>query len=482
MAQQLKARFKTPEGKYILISERTQGLCLFNPVRPIRLGYAELPEGPEPTYILLNYQDLLLVFSYTGTAKQPFRTIQVGQASSSPNTYALCHDHCPASDDFDTVVGLSSGDVLVCSLKAQLLTTGNTNKLQAGYLHFNVDGAADGSQCTSVSWVPGSNATAFVAGYASGNIFVYNKGQPNGTGSVSSRFSLKASGELPRTPTMALPISHKAVTAVKPSPDGSLFAVTARDGILRVVEASNGSLICGFKSYFGGLLCCSWSADGNYVAAGGEDDLVSVFGLQERCVVAWAEGHSSWVSACAFDPWVNGRDSEIGGASSPSGRDNVYRLASVGQDCQLLLHDIVVIAEDYLASLPPLSPKASALRGSSLRRKETAEGSPGKARTLSSGSDAPAQAQGHSHRKSASWNLPQEITPPTPRKEMVFTPPLANLVAHHEPMSDVLFTPDAIFTACYSANVKCWQRPVGGPPMSPITARRTSSEPTPMSL
>jgi WD repeat-containing protein 20 len=57
------------------------------------------------------------------------------------------------------------------------------------------------------------------------------------------------------------------------------------------------------QSYYGGLLCCGWSPDGNYVAAGGEDDLVSVFGLQERCVVAWAEGHSSWVTGIAFDPW-----------------------------------------------------------------------------------------------------------------------------------------------------------------------------------
>lgn len=69
MAQQLKATFKTPEGKYTLISERTQGLCLFNPVRPIKLSYAELPEGPDNTYILLTFQDLLLIFTYSGTAK-----------------------------------------------------------------------------------------------------------------------------------------------------------------------------------------------------------------------------------------------------------------------------------------------------------------------------------------------------------------------------------------------------------------------------
>uniref|UniRef100_A0A673MND9 Uncharacterized protein n=1 Tax=Sinocyclocheilus rhinocerous TaxID=307959 RepID=A0A673MND9_9TELE len=31
------------------------------------------------------------------------------------------------------------------------------------------------------------------------------------------------------------------------------------------------------KSYFGGLLCVSWSPDGKYLATGGEDDLVTVW-------------------------------------------------------------------------------------------------------------------------------------------------------------------------------------------------------------
>ena len=37
------------------------------------------------------------------------------------------------------------------------------------------------------------------------------------------------------------------------------------------------------------------------MAAGGEDDLVAVFGLGERCVVAWGEGLSSFITAVAFD-------------------------------------------------------------------------------------------------------------------------------------------------------------------------------------
>ena len=57
------------------------------------------------------------------------------------------------------------------------------------------------------------------------------------------------------------------------------------------------------QSYYGGLLCCAFSQDGRYLAAAGEDDLVSMYSVAEREVVAWGEGHSSWVTAVAFDPW-----------------------------------------------------------------------------------------------------------------------------------------------------------------------------------
>ena len=38
------------------------------------------------------------------------------------------------------------------------------------------------------------------------------------------------------------------------------------------------------------------SADGKYILAGGEDDLVQVWSMEERRVIAWGEGHNSWVS------------------------------------------------------------------------------------------------------------------------------------------------------------------------------------------
>ena len=59
----------------------------------------------------------------------------------------------------------------------------------------------------------------------------------------------------------------------------------------------------GAQSYYGSLLCCCWTHDGRYVAAGGEDDLVSVYGMAERALVSWGSGHLSWVSRVSFDPW-----------------------------------------------------------------------------------------------------------------------------------------------------------------------------------
>ena len=39
------------------------------------------------------------------------------------------------------------------------------------------------------------------------------------------------------------------------------------------------------------------SVDGKYVLTGGEDDLVQVWSIEDRKVVAWGEGHNSWVSS-----------------------------------------------------------------------------------------------------------------------------------------------------------------------------------------
>lgn len=83
-----------------------------------------------------------------------------------------------------------------------------------------------------------------------------------------------------------------------------------------------------YSSYYGGLVCVCWSPDGKYVVTGGQDDLVSIWSFDERRIVARCEGHHSWVTSVAFDPWRCD--------------DHTYRFGSVGNDCRLLLWDFSV--------------------------------------------------------------------------------------------------------------------------------------------
>lgn len=71
-----------------------------------------------------------------------------------------------------------------------------------------------------------------------------------------------------------------------------------------------------------------WSPDGMYVLTGGQDDLLSIWSVPDRQIVARCQGHDSWVTAVAFDPWRCD--------------DRNYRFGSVGDDCKLLLWDFSV--------------------------------------------------------------------------------------------------------------------------------------------
>ena len=83
-----------------------------------------------------------------------------------------------------------------------------------------------------------------------------------------------------------------------------------------------------FRSYYGGLICVCWSPDGKYIVTGGQDDLLTIWSFPERKIVARCQGHNSWVSAVAFDPWRCDQ--------------KTYRFGSVGDDCRLLLWDFSV--------------------------------------------------------------------------------------------------------------------------------------------
>jgi len=112
------------------------------------------------------------------------------------------------------------------------------------------------------------------------------------------------------------------------SPDGQLLAVVCDDGALTIMDYINERVLDVFRSYYGAIMCVTWSPDGRYVLTGGQDDLVSIWSIADSALVARCVGHESWVTDVKFDPW---RCDERN-----------YRFGSVGEDCRLLLWDFSV--------------------------------------------------------------------------------------------------------------------------------------------
>lgn len=217
--------------------------------------------------------------------------------------------------------------MVLLSLRAQLRAPASSSR-PVTTLSFNPDGSANASRCVSVAWLPGTDGTALVAAHRDGAVLLYHKvvgssSEPRLLARSSSQAQLR-----PPATQLQAPGGGGGASAAAVSPDGQHVAVACRDGVLRVYSYPGGGLVAGFKvrprcrlaamraagcgwlmaiaqlaavllshhscwlltasyrrsppqqSYYGGLLCCCWSPDGRYVAAGGEDDLLAVYGLQ----------------------------------------------------------------------------------------------------------------------------------------------------------------------------------------------------------
>ncbi|XP_074583268.1 putative catabolite repression protein creC [Curcuma longa] len=371
-------------------------------------------------FLIYNVADTLFVSDLNSKEKDPIKAIQF--SNSSP----VCHAFdAEANDGHDLLIGLQCGDVYLVSLRQQLQDTGRKMVAAQHYFYYNKDGATNNSRCTCMAWVPGHIGT-FVVGHADGNIYVYEKNK-EGTSDSSfpvikdqTQFSISHTRSSKSNPVARWHVCHGSVNSISFSADGACMATVGRDGCLRVFDFAKELLLFGGKSYYGALLCSSWSSDGKYILTGGEDDLVQVWSTEEQKIVAWGEGHNSWISGVAFDSYLQAPNSEA------AEQNAVYRFGSVGQDSQLLLWDLAI---DELA-VPLYGPV----------------------------SGSPATKSDHS----ANGDSVSTTVAILPSPSMSVVPkisPIATQRVHLDPLSGLVFTKASLLTVSREGHIKIWGRP-----------------------
>ncbi|KAF4959357.1 hypothetical protein FGADI_1801 [Fusarium gaditjirri] len=215
--------------------------------------------------------------------------------------HCLCHDvnvHTKSVSHLDVIMGFSTGEDSTQDLVFDKQSADSTYQ-----------GAINGTPVAAIRWIPGSE-NLFLAAHMDGSLVVYDKEKEdahfnpeeeaiNGNANGTSGESLDASNggahhnsirinksvhskNQKVNPVAAWKLSNHRINAFSFSPDNRHLAVVSEDGTLRIIDY-----------------------------------------LKEEC-----QGHQSWVSAVAFDPW---RCDERN-----------YRFGSVGEDGRLCLWDFSV--------------------------------------------------------------------------------------------------------------------------------------------
>ncbi|TGZ78223.1 WD40 repeat-like protein [Ascodesmis nigricans] len=394
-------------------------------------------------------QEELMVFANINRA---FNWLDMGSAAKQEplsrilftRAHPTCHDVnqlTRSTSHLDVVVGFPSGDIIWFDAI--------TNK----YARINKNGVINPHSVTAIHWLPNSE-TLFLVAHSDGSLIVYDKDKDDEPFLPSSSRPSSATSTPPtffrvlksvtHTPQKTNPISYYTLTPHSPtslsfSPSGTHLAVTSEDMCLRLLHFPKERLTDVFTSYYGGLTCAAWSPDGKYIITGGQDDLVSIWSVEERRIVARCAGHHSWVTGVAWDPWAG----EIG--------EGVYRFGSVGADQRLLLWDF------SLGGL--FVPKNSSSHGNTYtnptHRNSISSTAP---RSRSNTTSSLHPPHPHPPPPGLDDDLPL-IHPVEERARCAVLPPIMSKEIDPDPLTQIVFREEGIVTACVAGHVRVWERP-----------------------
>ncbi|KAK3381401.1 WD40-repeat-containing domain protein [Podospora didyma] len=359
--------------------------------------------------------------------------------------HCLCHDVnwiTKSSSHIDIIMGFSTGEIIWWEPISQR------------YTRLNKNGAINGTPVSEIRWIPGSEHL-FMAAHMDGSLVVYDKEkedaifsaeeeaaagggvpqQTNGesvndgstTGSNSNhscRMQVNKSVHSKNqktNPVAVWKLSNQRINAFAFSPDHRHLAVVSEDGSLRMIDYLKEEFLDLFYSYYGGLICVCWSPDGKYVLTGGQDDLISIWCPSESALIARCQGHHSWVTSVAFDPWRCD--------------DKNYRFGSVGEDRRICLWDFSV----GMLHRPKAASVHHHQRGSSVSSRLASM------QRADSGESADKEKI-----------LPHPVEP---RSRTAMLPPVLSKTIDEDPLCWIDFTQDAILTSCKSGHIRTWSRP-----------------------
>ncbi|PYI33087.1 putative catabolite repressor protein [Aspergillus indologenus CBS 114.80] len=348
-----------------------------------------------------------------------------------------------SASHIDIVMGSSAGDIIWYEPISQK------------YARINKNGVVANSAVTHIKWIPGSE-NLFMAAHANGQLVVYDKEKEDAlfTPELSSPSAemLKSSGRQPlqilksvnsrnqkTNPVSLWKVANQKISQFAFSPDRRHLAIVLEDGSLRVMDYLREEVLDIFRSYYGGLICVCWSPDGKYIVTGGQDDLVTIWSLPERKIVARCQGHNSWVSAVAFDPW---RCDERN-----------YRFGSVGDDCRLLLWDFSVgmLHRPRVHQANARQRTSMVVTNTQLNNRHRADSAGNRVR-----SDSQQTADTYS-----SYD-PTVRHPVEPRARTALLPPIMSKIVGEDPICWLGFQEHSIMTSSLEGHIRTWDRPREG--------------------
>ncbi|KAI2617772.1 WD40 repeat-like protein [Hypoxylon sp. NC1633] len=345
----------------------------------------------------------------------------------------------------DMIMGFSTGEVIWWEPMSQR------------YTRLNKNGVINKTPLSHIRWIPGAE-NLFLAAHMDGSLIVYDKEKEDAifnpeedeTKSNGDTAAPKAVDHMKEinvlksvhsknqksNPVAVWKLSNQRINAFEFSPDNRHLAVVSEDGTMRIIDYLKEELLGVYNAYYGGFTCVCWSPDGKYALTGGQDDLISIWCPSERALIARCQGHQSWVTSVAFDPW---RCDERN-----------YRFGSVGEDCQLCLWDFNVGMLHKPKATSNRQRGSISSRNPILQRAETQGTSSSRLRSDSVVSAPDAEENDINH-------------PVEPRSRTAILPPVLTKVADKHPLSWIEFTEDAIITGCKTGHIRTWSRPSDAP-------------------